>query len=481
MNAELLAMLNGSMPPSNRHHESEPKNLLSFKAGKMIAERQPNGKYWVTPDPRRGTLEVNWTESAASSGVLKIEWKDRRTRSVVDSLTVFPEDDCTYSKVDTGPGRENDRVYLLQYGNSSERRFFFWMQEKEEGNQDEEFCIKINTFMADPEEAAAAAKGETKKKSSSATTRDDVSGESSDVQSENERRNDVNVSNRTMIDSNMLQSIMQGLGSSSGGGTATTTAQQGNHGPASSSPAQVDALSSILENLGMPRTAGSANSSSTSTGAETFTTHNAVAPAATPLASSTTGASTNRGLTLSDLQGAMAGLATTSPTSASASATPQRQPSSSGPPLSDIVTAENVVESGILQDERVKAKLISLLPENQQSEERLLENIRSPQVRQCLNALTAALCDDQGGASMENLNSILANFQLRPEDGMMGMMAGNPIQAFLDCVLKSVQREGEENEESNTQQQDDHNNNHENSVNNDNDDDDNDAEMKESS
>ena len=86
-------------------------------------------------------MEVNWTQSTSSVGVLKIEWKDRRTRSVIDSLSIFPEDNCTYSKVDTG--RPNDRVYYLQYGNASERRFFFWMQDKEEGNLDEENCVKM--------------------------------------------------------------------------------------------------------------------------------------------------------------------------------------------------------------------------------------------------------------------------------------------------------------------------------------------------
>jgi hypothetical protein len=165
-----------------------------------------------------------------------------------------------------------------------------------------------------------------------------------------------------------------------------------------------------------------------------------VAPSVTPSASSI---SASRGLTLSDLQGAMAGLATTSPPSNSVYNGTTQPP---GPPLSEIMTAENVLESGILENENVRAKLIALLPENQQSEERLLENLRSPQVRQCLNALSAALCDDQGG-SMENFNSILANFQLRPEDGAIAMMAGNPIQAFLDCVLKSVQRENDQHQQ----------------------------------
>merc|ERR1712038_1472034 len=90
----------------------------------------------------------------------------------VDSLTIFPEDECTYSKVDTG--REGDRVYLLQYGNNSERRFFFWMQEKEEGNEDEDNCVKINMYMADPSEAAAVANG-TNTEGNDAASADDAS------------------------------------------------------------------------------------------------------------------------------------------------------------------------------------------------------------------------------------------------------------------------------------------------------------------
>lgn len=374
----------------------------------------------VTPDPRRGTLEVNWTASSSSAGVLKLEWKDRRTRSVVDSLTVFPEDDCTYSRVDTGPGRDADRVYLLQYGNASDRRFFFWMQDKEEDNNDEEFCIKINTFMADPEEAAAEANGETKEKK-------DGDEEGAGATQAAKKSTDASGT----LDSNALQAIMQGLNTSGAAASGSNSA---------ASPAPVDALSNILGNLGMPQTNTNANTNASTTSANTDA---ATAPSvASPLAG--TG---SVGLTLSDLQGAMAGLATTSPLSALGTQQPP------GPPLSEVVTAEHILESGILENEEIKAKLIELLPDNQRSEEFLMENLRSPQVKQCLKSLSAALCDDDGG-SMDSFNSILANFQLRPEDGAIAMMSGNPIQAFLDCVLKSVQREKNTEEEQKTKEED---------------------------
>lgn len=380
----------------------------------------------VKSDPRRGTLEVNWTASSSSSsssgsaGVLKLEWKDRRTRQVVDSLTIFPEDDCTYTKVDTGSGRDGDRVYLLQYGNASDRRFFFWMQEKEEGNEDEDHCVKINTFMAEPERAAAVANGE--------DADADASGEGEKKGSGNGGKKDgsgsSNANTSGALDSNALMSIMQGLNAGEDNASGTAAAPQ----------VQVDALSNILENLGMPQNNASA-STNISTASDAPATNTATpAPSVTPSATT----STTGGLTLSDLQGAMAGLATTSPPSSTL------QPP--GPPLHEVVSPSNIIQSGILDNPTTKQKLISLLPENQRTEEKLMENLSSPQVQQCLKSLQAALLDDEAG-----VNSILANFQLRPEDGAIAMAAGNPIQAFLDCVLKSAQRETAEQEQ---QQQD---------------------------
>jgi 26S proteasome regulatory subunit N13 len=372
-------------------------------------------------------MEVNWTQSTSSVGVLKIEWKDRRTRSVIDSLSIFPEDNCTYSKVDTG--RPNDRVYYLQYGNASERRFFFWMQDKEEGNLDEDNCVKINTYMSDPEEAASVATGQPKKvkkrkeeeERKSQLKKSTTSGSGATATA---------VDQSGALDSDALMSIMQGLNATS-------------EGSSNIGSGQVDALSNILQSLGMPQQSPSATSNTSSvvggvTGSSSTPAPNNIA--ATPNAPAPK-AAPSIGLTLSDLQGAMAGLATTSPPGATGALNNIGRP---GPSLSEVVTPDAVMEAGILENNEVKERLIELLPENQRTEDRLLENLRSPQVRQCLQSLTAALCDD---GSLDGFHSILANFQLRPEDGAVGLSQGNPIQAFLDCVLKSVQREKEEEED----------------------------------
>ena len=57
--------------------------------------------------------------------------------------------------------------------------------------------------------------------------------------------------------------------------------------------------------------------------------------------------------------------------------------------------------------------------------------------------------DDNG--SMDGYHSVLANFQLNASDGQKALSEGkSPIQAFLDCVLASVENESEEDGEKDT-------------------------------
>lgn len=239
---------------------------------------------------------------------------------------------------------------------------------------DEDLCVKVNLYMSDSN-AAAEASG-----TSTAAAGAAAAGAGGGM------------------DNDELLRIMQGaLGGAGGGAPEADTAPVLPEG--GSGGQQADALGNILENLGMPA-AGTAAATS----------------------ASTAGAGAG-GLTLSDLQGAMAGLATASPPAGS-----------SGPPLSELASTAIIEESGILSDPATVARLVALLPEGQQTESQLRENIRSPQVAQCLQRLTAALTEE--GA--EGFNSIIANFQLNPSDGAQS--GGNPIEAFLQCLLKDVER-----------------------------------------
>ena len=132
---------------------------------------------------------------------------------------------------------------------------------------------------------------------------------------------------------------MQGLNAGEDNASGTAAAPQ----------VQVDALSNILENLGMPQNNASA-STNTSTASDAPATNTATpAPSVTPSATT----STTGGLTLSDLQGAMAGLATTSPPSSTL------QPP--GPPLHEVVSPSNIIQSGILDNPTTKQKHDAML------------------------------------------------------------------------------------------------------------------------
>lgn len=94
--------------------------LVSFNAGKMTVKPSANGKFLITPDLKKGKICL----SRGDDQLLHFQWMDRQSGTNPEDFIIFP-DDASFSRVDTG--REGDRVFLLQYKNSS-RRFFFWMQ-----------------------------------------------------------------------------------------------------------------------------------------------------------------------------------------------------------------------------------------------------------------------------------------------------------------------------------------------------------------
>lgn len=98
----------------------EQNELVSFNAGKMTVKPSANGKFLVTPQLEKGKVCL----SRGDDQLLHFQWVDRQTGASPEDFIIFP-DDAHFAKVDTG--RPEDRVYILQYKNSS-RRFFFWMQ-----------------------------------------------------------------------------------------------------------------------------------------------------------------------------------------------------------------------------------------------------------------------------------------------------------------------------------------------------------------
>lgn len=340
---------NGSSSSNARNSNNdsdEDKPLLSFKAGKVELALQENGKFLATPDTRR--CQVNLKYNGDSK--LIWEWYDRREKKVMDTICIT--DPVNLERADVPKSQDadcNDRVYYWKL--DSEWRMF-WLQDKEE---DPELIGKVNAILKEPTKPST--EGSEEAADATASASDPVSARSPSS-------------------------------------VSTTTRQ-------------VDALSNILENLGMPQGADKS-----STGAEGSA---GAAPAGT-----------GGILTLADLQSAMGGVQ-------------KQQENTNTPGLHEVVTPGAI--SSLLADEAVRNRLLQELPEEQRSPEFLESCLRSPQVQQTLRSLTAALLPDDNG-STDGYHSVLANFQLDAADGQKALSEGkSPIQAFLDCVLASVEKE----------------------------------------
>ena len=132
----------------------------------------------------------------------------------------------------------------------------------------------------------------------------------------------------------------------------------------------------------------------------------------------TAAGNTGGGLTTEDVQRALAGVG---------------QPGQRQRPLSllQIIKADDVLP--LLQDQQVLQELIPLLPEGLQTKEELEKTLRSPQFKQSLAALSAAL-------QSENFNTVFANFGLDPRDGATSLNSGDGIGAFLQAVQARADR-----------------------------------------
>ena len=120
-------------------------------------------------------------------------------------------------------------------------------------------------------------------------------------------------------------------------------------------------------------------------------------------------------------------------------------------PLESIITAEEVLSTGILDDPNIRATLIPFLPEGQQSDEYLEQNLRSSQFRQSLGSLTSAL-------NSENYSSVLANLgPIDPSPGMQQFLQGDGVGAFLTSLQAAnpAENETEQNNPSNNKDNDD--------------------------
>merc|ERR1712107_72776 len=109
--------------------------------------------------------------------------------------------------------------------------------------------------------------------------------------------------------------------------------------------------------------------------------------------------------------------------------------------LTRLTCTEMIEKSGILKNEAVRARLLKFLPEQQRTGESIIENIRSPQVVQCLRDLASIICNVNDEESLQDYNELLVNFQLNPEDNVSSIGSKSPLHGFLECIMKTVESE----------------------------------------
>jgi hypothetical protein len=385
----------------NTNEEDENKPVLSFKAGKMdLTWQEPTGTFLVTPDTRRCQVNLMYNIHDAQ---LEWQWYDRRDKHVVDTIRIT---NPVLLKPVTVPksqdADQHDRVYYWKL--DSEWKML-WLQEKD---IDADLVIEqANAILQVP----------------------------------NGNNNDTTNGNNRQLESDDRDSPNRGTSSSPGVASISSV---------STTTRQVDALSSILENLGMPQGSSSVvDSAGAATAAGDGGRDQAAGGGGRDQEPSTTSSggiattsanapSTNASggtLTLADLQNAMGGMPQLPQPYSFSSNTYHTDPT-----LSEIVTSD-VITNLLLADATVRQRLLEQLPEEQRSEEFLEENLRSPQIQQTLRSLTSALMPDDHG-SMDTYHSVLANFQLDAANGQQALATGqSPVQAFLDCILASVTKE----------------------------------------
>ena len=368
-----------------------PPPLVALKAGKLTltpssTTTESSSSYRCVADPRRGEIRLVYQ---ADAGGLTWQWYDRRDETVVDTYPLSTTT-SSYGSLDrvplTGKRHERDRIYVWSRPQEEPPEAttnttpamdydMYWMQD-ESTEQEDALIQELNSYLANPAKAAAN-----------------------------------NSNSNTAPGTTSTTTTGSGAAATTNTGNAATSTNNNNNTSTNTNSLQVDALSTILENLGMPQPTAGGTSNTAASGTGT--------------------------LTLADLQGAMAQM--------------QQQPSSqSSPPvaipLTEVVTPAAITALLESDDPTVRQRLAALLPSssgdgNNSSEQTLADNLRSPQVQQTLRSLTQALLPDDHG-NVDGFLSVLANFQLNGNNNnnnLTPQAMANPIQAFLDAIQESVQ------------------------------------------
>lgn len=107
-------------------------------------------------------------------------------------------------------------------------------------------------------------------------------------------------------------------------------------------------------------------------------------------------------------------------------------------PLNFVLPADSVLP--ILRSDAsgaMAAALLPHLPEGQRTEEHLYAILRSPQLAQAMQSLTAAVDSEQSGA-------VLSNLGLRPQDADAALASGDSVAALIEAIQADSNRRRQE-------------------------------------
>ncbi|KAE8985107.1 hypothetical protein PF010_g21176 [Phytophthora fragariae] len=413
--------------------------LVSFNAGTMTVKPSANGKFLVTPQLEKGKVCL----SRGDDQLLHFQWVDRQTGASPEDFIIFP-DDAHFAKVDTG--RPEDRVYILQYKNSS-RRFFFWMQNKD-ASRDEELVKKVNDCMNNAQAAASSEGGGRGAGGSNVQLDHNAIMQMLGAMGAGDQGRGGQGGSGQAVQMSELQNILQNMGlpagaqsaasspatsavsssqaSQNGGGSsaaATTTSTQHEH-ENDVSGMEVDEMDEDeLLRLAIEESMRDGGSTNPDAGAASTTTPASSAQAPTPSAAPNQAAPAVSTATPAPASGAAGTLTTADLQRAMASFQQFAQPKPVS--LTKLLSANNV--ASILDDPTCVEALTPHLPEGSQTPAELRATLRSPQLRQSIGSLVSAL---QTG----NFNAVMANFGLDPSAGAAKLAYGDGVGALLAAI-----------------------------------------------
>lgn len=258
------------------------------------------------------------------------------------------------------------RVYVLEF-KASNKKLFFWMQEPSD-EKDEQFVNDINKYINNPPEPGSDANGGADDKGALGN-----------------------------LDQNqLLQFLAQAQGSGNLNGLRELLQRGGQRRPQPTGSTPVSTPSRLQPST----TTATANTSTASRPTTSSTT-----PSATgPISSATSNA----------LKNIVANFAK----------------EKVEPTLSDVVNTEEILKSGILENQEIVKKLVEFLPEGQITAENLKDNINSPQFKEAVRNFNQALRSGE-------LSAIAISFGL--DASQIG--PNSSIEDFLLAIQKQAKDE----------------------------------------